>query len=62
MISTDRLRIYAARLVVLAVILVTWEFVPTLLKSANIVALNPLFISTPAGLGPTSTRSALSTG
>ena len=46
--SPSRTRIIALRVAVLVVILVVWEFVPSLLKSANIVALNPLFISTPS--------------
>lgn len=47
MISAAVLRVYAARLAVLAAILLVWEYVPTMLSKSNIVVLNPIFISTP---------------
>jgi NitT/TauT family transport system permease protein len=44
------LRINAARLVVLAFILVGWQYVPKLVAGANITLLKPTFISTPASI------------
>lgn len=51
MTGASRLRIYAARLAVLVGVLALWEWVPTALKSWNIVLLNPVFISTPSRIG-----------
>src|SRR5258708_6495146 len=47
MISAAALRVNAARLAVLVGVLLLWEYVPTMLSRSNVVALNPIFISTP---------------
>ena len=47
MISAAALRIRAAQLAVLGGVLLLWEYVPTMLSKSNVVALNPIFISTP---------------
>src|SRR5438128_9290790 len=62
MINPTALRVYAARLAVLVRVLALWEYVPALLKSSNIVLLNPVFISTPSKIAADLYRITFVTG